>query len=246
MTDTRPERGYRIGDAIDELDDLPNGSARLVHLDDAWSRPRRCGGMGVEYPTHELETSFKIVDACWETLEPGGWLIADADDWFKLKLENYLVETYGNVAETYEGGGYRRTGCVTYQRSDGGVDRGGAGMYLRNGGYHVVFAHKSETDHAYESARQIARRPNRDYGWKSLKPLEPYGAWIENLTAEGDLVVEPCAGTAPASIEAERLGREFVAIDVEPEAKTAYERRRKEELGVVEQATLGGVSINVE
>ena len=195
--------------------------------------------MGVEYPTHDVDHSFEIVDACWDILEPGGWLIADADDWFKLKLENYLCEEYGNVAETYEGGGYRRTGTVVYQRSDGAVDRGGAGMYLRNGGYHVVFAHKEETDHAYESARQIARRPSEKWGWKSVKPLFPYGAWIEALTDEGDRVVEPCAGTAPASIEAQRLGRDWLAIDIESDARDAFLRRRNSVLEVGNQSALG-------
>lgn len=236
---------YRIGDAISELRSLPNDSARLIHLDDAWARPNRCGGMGVEYPTHDLDSSFEIVDACWQVLESGGWLVADADDWFKLKLENYLCDEYGNVAETYEGGGYRRTGGVTYQRSDGGVDRGGAGMYLRNGGYHVCFAHKGETDHAYESARQIAPRPKRDYGWKSVKPLAPYRAWIESLTEEGDLVVEPCAGTAPASIAAERTGRQWVAVDIKPEAKEAYQKRRVDVLAATGQQSLNSISSNI-
>ena len=229
---------YRVGDALEELKALPNDSAHLIHLDDAWSRPMRYNGMGVTYATHDLETSFNIVDACWDCLAEGGWLVADADDWFIIKLTEYLIETYGNVAETYDGGGYRRIGGVTYQRSDGGVDRGGAGQYLRNGGYHVVFAHKGKTDHAYESARQVSPRPKEKFGWNSVKPLGPYKAWVEALTEEGDLVVEPCAGTAPASIAAEQTRRDWIAIDIEPDAKEAYTRRRNSVLQVVEQPTL--------
>lgn len=222
---------YVVGDALDVLADTAAESARLVHLDDAWARPKRCGGMGVEYPTHGLETSYAIVDACWRVLEPGGWLIADADDWFKLQLEDYLCTEYGNVAETYEGGGYRRTGCVVYQRSDGGVDRGGAGMYLRNAGYPVVFAHKGETETVYEAARQIARRPSSDWDWHSVKPLQPYLAWVEALCGDGDRVVEPCAGTAPASVAAERLGLDWLAADIEPGAREAFRRRLAEQAG---------------
>ena len=229
---------YRVGDALEELNALPNNSAQLIHLDDAWSRPMRYSGMGVTYETHDLETSFKIVDACWDVLCDSGWLVADADDWFLIKLTEYLIETYGNVAETYEGGGYRRIGGVTYQRDDGGVDRGGAGQYLRNGGYHVIFAHKGETDHAYESARQVAPRPKDKYSWKSVKPLGPYRAWVEALTDEGDLIVEPCAGTAPASIAAEQLNREWIAIDIEPDAKEAYTQRRDSLFQATEQPTL--------
>jgi len=229
---------YRVGDALEELKEIPNGSAQLIHLDDAWSRPMRCNGLGVTYSTHDLETSFEIVDACWDCLAEGGWLVADADDWFIIKLSEYLIENYGFVAETYDGGGYRRIGGVTYQRSDGGVDRGGAGQYLRNGGYHVLFGHKGETDHAYESARQVAPRPKDKFGWKSVKPLGPYKAWVEALTDKGDLIVEPCAGTAPASIGAEQTGRDWIAIDIEPEAKEAYSQRRNSVFQVIEQPTL--------
>jgi len=231
-------RQYVVGDAIDELASLESGSAKLIHLDDAWARPQRNGEMGVEYDTHALDISFEIIDECWRVLSEDGWLICDADDWFKLKLENYLCEEYENVAETYDGGGYRRTGGVTYLKSDGSVSRGGAGMYLRNGGYHVVFAHKPKASQAYESARQVTHRPNEDYGWNSVKPIEPYERWVDALTESGELVVVPCAGTAPAAIAAERLGREWLAIDVEHGAKEAFERRKNAELGE-KQATLG-------
>lgn len=230
---------YIVGDALDELRKMGDKTAKVVHLDDAWSRPQRCGGMGVEYPTHELERSFAIVDECWRILRSDGWLLADADDWFHLKLANYLCEEYGNVAETYEGGGYRRSGTVVYQRSDGGVDKGGAGMYLRNAGYHVVIGTKPEVGHCFEAVRQIAPRPD-DHGWHSAKPLEPYLAWVDALTNEGDLVVEPCAGTAPASIAAERSGADWLAIDIEPEAKHAFRRRLDTACGP--QTTLGEVS----
>lgn len=239
--ETSEDKMYVVGDARDELASLPPSSARLVHLDDAWARPRRCGGMGVEYPTHDVSVSFDIVDACWRVLEEGGWLIADADDWFELKLKNYLVETYGNVAESYEGGGWRRTGGVTYLKSDGSVDRGGAGMYLRNGGYPVVFAHKGETDHVYESARQVAHRPEDDYDWHSVKPLAPYERWVRALCDPDDHVVVPCAGTAPAAVATERAFGEdatYTCIDIEPGARQAFQRRRAATIGEVRGTTL--------
>lgn len=223
---------YVIEGAQDALADLSDGCAKVVHLDDAWQRPKRCGGMGVEYPTHDVEQSFTIVDECWRVLREDGWLIADADDWFKKQLEDYLCEKYGNVAETYEGGGYRRTGGVTYLRSDAGIDRGGAGMYLRNAGYHVVFGTKPDADTAYEGARQVAHRPKEDWGWNNVKPLQPYLAWVDALCEDGDLVVEPCAGTAPASVAAERQGLEWWACDIEPAARDAFERRLSEQAGV--------------
>jgi len=232
---------YVVGDALDALAELDDESAKVVHLDDAWARPQRCGGMGVEYPTHDLDRSFAIVDECWRVLRSDGWLLADADDWFHLKLANYLCDEYGNVAETYQGGGYRRSGAVVYQRSDGGIDKGGAGMYLRNAGYHVVIGTKPDAEHVFEAARQFAPRPPEEYGWHSVKPLEPYREWIDALTEPSELVVEPCAGTAPASVAAEQTGAEWLAIDIEPEAKRAFERRLAAACGP--QATLGEVGV---
>lgn len=226
---------YIVSDALEYLASRAPESADLIHLDDAWARPKRCGGMGVEYPTHDISVSYDIVDECWRVLDEGGWLIADADDWFEYKLKNYLCEEYGNVAETYEGGGWRRTGSVTYLKQDGTVDKGGAGMYLRNGGYPVLFAHKGETDHVYESARQVATRPQNTYDWHSVKPIKPYKAWVEALSEPDDRILVPCAGTAPAAIAAEQIyGSDctVTAVDVKEEAEAAYKRRRTDELGL--------------
>jgi hypothetical protein len=237
---------YRVGDALAELRSLDE-SAAVVCLDDAWARPGRQGAFGVEYPTHSLEVSCEVVDASWDALEPGGWLILDADDWLSPRLESYIREEYGDVTAygDYQGGGYRRRGAVTYVDVSGEPDRSTPGQYLSNAGYPVVFAHKGETDRRTTAgARQVARHPRRvedgyPYGWGSVKPVEPYRAWIDGLTEPGETVVVPCAGTAPAAIAAEQLGREWIAVDSEPEAREAYLQRRDALLQVSsEQATL--------
>lgn len=220
---------YRVGDAVDELRSLPAESAALIALDDAWARPKRGDAFGVEYPTHGFEETTEILTACREVLKPGGWLIADADDWLLPKLLAYLTEEWGNAAETYKHG-YRKVGGVTLTASSGEPDRSTPGMYGSTGGYPVVFAHKGETDRRWsESARQVARRPQERYGWGSVKPVRPYAAWVRAITEPGEMVVVPCAGTAPAAIAAERLGREWIAIDCEPRAREAYQRRRDDE-----------------
>lgn len=234
LLDDTPDAGvYRIGDAVDVLADLEVGPS-LIHLDDAWARPGRQGAFGVEYPTHGIETTAEIVDACWDILEPGGWLICDADDWLAPRLENYIIEEFGDVTAygDYQGGGYRRRGAVTYVDAQGEPDESTAGQYLSNGGYPVIFAHKGDTDRrATASARQLARQPRRvepgyPYGRGSIKPVGPYREWIEALTEPGELVLVPCAGTAPAAIAAEELGREWLAVDVEEDARRAFQKRR--------------------
>jgi hypothetical protein len=229
---------YRIGDAHDELASMPDESTAVVCLDDAWARPMRGDAFGVEYPTHDFEMTKSILSACREVLNPGGWLIADADDWFLPGILNYLTENWGNAAETYQSG-YRKTGRVTLTAADGTPDRSTPGQYLSTGGYPVVFAHKGQTDRRTTmSASQIVRRPTDSFGWGSVKPVSPYETWLDGLCTAGERVVIPCAGTAPAAIAADRLGLEWLAIDSEPDARDAYRRRREHELGD-RQTTIG-------
>jgi len=116
---------YVIGDAVDILSSIDD--ADLICLDDAWSRPYRGGQFGVEYDTHpfdhegeDVDMSTKlVVDACMEALNPGGWLIADADDWLLPRLTSYLMKEYGDVNEDYGGGGY-----YDAQIHDQAVERG--------------------------------------------------------------------------------------------------------------------------
>lgn len=243
---------YRIQDALEALQDYSNDAA-LVFLDDAWARPQRRQQFGVEYDTHPFDesqediddhvdtslTTTEILDACYEALAEGGWLIADADDWLMPRMIRYLQAEWGDAAATYEGGGYRKTGGVTYLKSDGTPDRSTAGMYLSTGGYPVVFAHKGETDRMSSvSARQLADRPQERYDWGSVKPISPYVSWVEALAEPDELILVPCAGTAPAAIAAEKVfdnQARYVCVDNEEEAHNAFRRRRKAELSTKQQ-----------
>lgn len=243
--DDDPDRRYIIEDAATVLRNLES-KASVIYLDDAWARPQRAGQFGVEYLTHRFDesdthpvpdestTTRKILDACKEALEPGGWIIADADDWLLPRLLHYFMAEWGDVVNDYSGGGYRRVGGVTYvTKKTGEPDRSTAGEYLTNGGYPVVFAHKGKTDRkSSESARQVTTRKHENYGWGSVKPYEPYKAWIEGLMEPGDHLVVPCAGTAPAAIAADIVfGKEatYTCIDHEEGAYDAFRDRRKDE-----------------
>lgn len=225
-----PHGQYIIGDAVEELASMDSESAAVVCLDDAWARPGRGGELGVEYPTHDFGVTTEILTECHRVLEPGGWLIADADDWLQPRLVAHLRSEWGDVAATYSGGGFRRSGGVTYLTKGGDPHRG-MGEYLTNAGYHVVFAHKSETDRRTSvAARQLARKPTDRYGWGSVKPISPYQNWLNGLCEPGEHITIPCAGTAPAVIAAERIGLTWTAIDSEQGARKAFKRRMDAEL----------------
>ena len=198
--------------------------AAVACVDLAWARPHR-NGVYVTYPTHSPPELWEFVDATMASLQDGGWAFFDADDWLLPRLIEHLRVTWGDVAKDYSGGGYRRTGAVVYDGSPA------AGQYFTNAGYHVVMAHKGETDRATSCpSKVVADRVPRDVRqaveWGTLKPIAPYERWIDAVTDPGERVYVPCAGTAPGAIAAERLGREWIAVDSEPAARDAYETRR--------------------
>lgn len=132
---SRFEHGeYVVNDAVDHLGTVRDEAALCV-FDDPWARPKRGDAFGVEYPTHSFHRTGVILHQIEQALTDGGWLIADADDWVLPKLIDRISKRWGNVAETYEGGGYRKTGRVTLVSSDGTPDRstpGESSFYRRS------------------------------------------------------------------------------------------------------------------
>jgi hypothetical protein len=240
----RDGQRYIVGDVGEVMPEL-EADAALVYLDDAWARPQRANWFGVEYETHGFDpggdhqdeiTTTEILNLCKQILLPGGWLIADADDWLLPRLTNYLRSEWGDVAASYKGGGFRRVGGVTFVTKSGDPDRSTPGMYLSNGGYPVVFAHNGETDRRTSvSARQISQQASFDGDWGSIKPLGPYRAWIEGLVEEDEHLVIPCAGTAPAALAAEQVFGDdirYTCIDNEVGAFEAFLQRRAQTQGL--------------
>lgn len=227
---TSGTRKYVVGDARELSEHLPEPAA-VAAVDLAWARPHR-NGVHVTYPTYGPEDGlWEFVDAVYESLEDGGWAFFDADDWLLPRLITYIQEEWGDVAASYRGGGYRRVGCVTY-------NDGGAGHYFTNAGYHVVMAHKGETDRTTSEHSNIeADRPpysvRQEIDWGTLKPIAPYERWLDAVTTPDDLVAIPCAGSAPAALALERLygdDARFVAVDSESGAREAYQERRRLQL----------------
>jgi hypothetical protein len=229
---SRTRIDYEIGDALDRLTDEPSDSAQFVHLDDAWARPHRNGAFGVDYPTHDYSTgdthyddvdsslTVKILlDECLRVVAPGGAVVVDADDWLHSRVVPFLATRLGPAQYA--------TGSVTELASDGTPDSSTPGMYLATGGYPVTIATPGSCPVQLDTY-QTAPRQRDNYGWGTAKPLSPYKTWLDTFTGPGDRVLVPCAGTAPTAIAAEHLDYplDVLAIDIEADARDAYQRRR--------------------
>lgn len=261
---------YRVEDWLSVAPQYIDDAA-VVFLDANWAAPARHAALGVDYVTHPIsedaESDFpdselehdtvdcsryitEFIDAAWDALKPGGWLILDSDSYSAPRFENYIRNVYGEVrthdenGRPYQGGGLRKRGAVIYRGKDGSPDCSGCGQYGAEGGFPVIFAHKGETDRTWsKSVRQFARRPRwveptDEYDQGTIKPVDPYEVWLDAIVEPGELILSPCAGSGPALIAAERLWGDdanAVGFDINDSSKKAWERRRNEVL-----ASLGG------
>lgn len=71
------------------------------------------------------------------------------------------------------------------------------------------------------SKAMVAEAPSPMYRWHRFwtrKPQNVVAAYIEHYSAEGDLVLDPFSGSGVAPLEAVRLGRSAISIDINPMA----------------------------
>ncbi len=72
---------------------------------------------------------------------------------------------------------------------------------------------------------QIPHNAKERTGWSTQKPLALYERIIKASSNEGDLVLDPFAGCATTCVAAERLGRKWIGIDIDPVAETITQDR---------------------
>ena len=66
-------------------------------------------------------------------------------------------------------------------------------------------------------------------GYPTQKPLALYERIVKASSNEGDIVLDPFAGCATTCLAAERLGREWIAIDINREAEDVVRNRLQRE-----------------
>ena len=70
---------------------------------------------------------------------------------------------------------------------------------------------------------------DEDVGYPTQKPLALLERIIRASSNEGDVVLDPFAGCATACVAAERLGRQWVGIDLSPKAVELVQHRLKQQ-----------------
>ena len=80
--------------------------------------------------------------------------------------------------------------------------------------------------------RPIPPRAIERTGWRTQKPLALLERIINASSNPGDLVLDPFCGCATACIAAEKLGRQWIGIDILPQAAEVLTQRARRELQI--------------
>ena len=76
---------------------------------------------------------------------------------------------------------------------------------------------------------QLAQSAKERTGWPTQKPLALLDRIIKASSKKGDIILDPFCGCATACVAAERLGRQWIGIDISPSAETITKLRLTDE-----------------
>ena len=85
---------------------------------------------------------------------------------------------------------------------------------------------------------------NEDTGYPTQKPLALLERIIKASSNEGDMVLDPFCGCATTCIAAEKLGRQWVGIDISSKAVELVRLRLERELGIDERRGILGAVVH--
>ena len=80
--------------------------------------------------------------------------------------------------------------------------------------------------------RPISNQSRERTGWRTQKPLALVERIINASSTENDLVLDPFCGCATACIAAEKLHRQWIGIDILPQAVVTLQNRARRELQI--------------
>ena len=96
-------------------------------------------------------------------------------------------------------------------------------------GNHYVDTYLRDVWDHDETRPAISQSPERT-GYPTQKPLALYERIVKASSNEGDIVLDPFAGCATTCVAAERLGRQWIGIDINEEATGVIRDRLQSEI----------------
>ena len=111
------------------------------------------------------------------------------------------------------------------------IDSKGRVYRTNNGKRYYIDPKGKRMDNVWEIT--LSSRSRERVGYPTQKPIALYERIVQASSNEGDIVLDPFCGCATTCVVAEKLGRQWVGIDIWDKAhETVLDRLRKEELSV--------------
>ena len=85
-------------------------------------------------------------------------------------------------------------------------------------------------DTLWDDIGNLQAQSKERVGYPTQKPLKLLGRIIKASSNEGDMILDPFAGCATACVSAERLGRQWVGIDISEKAADLVQVRIRKEI----------------
>ena len=153
----------------------------------------------------------------------------------RFRLDNLANPNHDRPNLTYEFLGVTRVWRWTRERMQAAYDQGLV-IQQRPGAVPALKRYLDEmsgnpVDTIWDDIKPIQARSAERVGYPTQKPIALLERIIQASSNEGDVVLDPFCGCATALIAAEKLGRQWVGIDLSPVAKTLVQRRMAKELG---------------
>lgn len=197
----------QCGDARELAADIPDESVDMVFTDPVYDR---------------LDDYAWLAETAARVLKPSGaclvWCSSvkqyDVQPVMRRNLNFVLQLTYTKVAKSYKVWGYKTflwtTPCLWFQKA----------------GDHFHQNHSWLIDTVIDHSNAIVSTstpPGNSYKWH--KNPEAYIAWLKAFTKPGDVVWDPFTGSGSLPVECKRLGRSFIASEIQPDIAAQAQAR---------------------
>lgn len=207
--------GLVWNDALLWLPEIPDSSAKAVIFDPPYAvgtpvRGREDGAAGSVFGP--LSFMARTLRECHRVLVPGG-IVAIFADWRRMPDLLYIASTVGLRPATQiawvrtrpgTGGLFRASWdpiAIVARGVPDAIDRAAIRNVIETyDGVDVVKAnYPNKRVHPYE------------------KPVEVYEHFLKRVVVEGDLVLDPFAGSSNSRVAAEKLGATWQGCDIDPD-----------------------------
>jgi len=243
---------YRVVDAMAGLKDLSDASVDLIITDPPYDTLEKWRDMGTTTRLKESKASSNK----WFPVVPPGFFELFFQECFRvLKKNTYLFvfcddDTRYNIDPYIRGSGFMRRKALIWEKV-GASDKvlcqkcgevfeerrpGAPGMgYPFRSCYEVIyFAQKAKRKSPEDKTmRDVLKAPilKGNTFWPTEKPLELIQKLIAQSSVEGDLVLDPFAGSGSTLVAAYTMGRRFLGFDIQQDGQLYFRKRWEHMLG---------------